>query len=141
MSPTHTCEIFKKAETLEPKMIFNVTILDAVRSSTINALVQTLIKPIVGGQFGVIQVINQCNALKALTDRIQNASTEVVKSKSSPSLIKCIHCHDCAWSEPTTSSMLSPKITLFNDEIFYAGNECCSSETGEIFFTFSIHSN
>merc|ERR1711963_312702 len=90
------CEIFKKAGTLDPKKVFGVTTLDVVRS---NAFIGTMKNidpekvncPVVGGHAGVtiMPLISQCTpavefdpaTLKALTERIQDAGTEVVKAK------------------------------------------------------------
>merc|ERR1712107_778600 len=90
------CEIFKKAGTLDPKRVFGVTTLDVVRS---NAFIGTMKNidpekvncPVVGGHAGVtiMPLISQCTpavefdpaTLKALTERIQDAGTEVVKAK------------------------------------------------------------
>merc|ERR1712137_527198 len=90
------CEIFKKAGTLDPKRVFGVTTLDVVRS---NAFIGTMKNidpmkvncPVVGGHAGVtiMPLISQCtpavefpaDTLKALTERIQDAGTEVVKAK------------------------------------------------------------
>merc|ERR1712211_178497 len=90
------CEIFKKAGTLDPKRVFGVTTLDVVRS---NAFIGTMKNidpakvncPVVGGHAGVtiMPLISQCtpavefdaDSLKALTERIQDAGTEVVKAK------------------------------------------------------------
>merc|ERR1712133_188233 len=90
------CEIFKKAGTLDPKKVFGVTTLDVVRS---NAFIGTMKNidpakvncPVVGGHAGVtiMPLISQCTpavefdaaTLTALTERIQDAGTEVVKAK------------------------------------------------------------
>merc|ERR1712117_810971 len=87
------CEIFKKAGTLDPKRVFGVTTLDVVRA---NAFIGTMKNidptkvncPVVGGHAGVsiMPLISQCtpavefpaDTLKALTERIQDAGTEVV---------------------------------------------------------------
>merc|ERR1712137_653808 len=91
------CEIFKKAGTLDPKRVFGVTTLDVVRS---NAFIGTMKNidpmkvncPVVGGHAGItiMPLISQCtpavefpaDELKALTERIQDAGTEVVKAKA-----------------------------------------------------------
>merc|ERR1712025_11923 len=91
------CEIFKKTGTLDPKKVFGVTTLDVVRS---NAFIGTMKNidpekvdcPVVGGHAGVtiMPLISQCtppvefaaDELKALTERIQDAGTEVVKAKA-----------------------------------------------------------
>merc|ERR1712224_895133 len=90
------CEVFSKAGTLDPKRVFGVTTLDVVRS---NAFIGTMKNidptkvncPVVGGHAGVtiMPLISQCTPavefpaeqLKALTERIQDAGTEVVKAK------------------------------------------------------------
>merc|ERR1712211_45940 len=90
------CEIFKKAGTLDPKRVFGVTTLDVVRS---NAFIGTMKNidpakvncPVVGGHAGVtiMPLISQCTpavefdqkTLEALSARIQDAGTEVVKAK------------------------------------------------------------
>merc|ERR1712177_130020 len=90
------CEVFSKAGTLDPKRVFGVTTLDVVRS---NAFIGTMKNidptkvncPVVGGHAGVtiMPLISQCtpavefpaDTLKALTERIQDAGTEVVKAK------------------------------------------------------------
>ena len=90
------CEIYKKAGCLDPKKIFGVTTLDVVRSNTfignLKSLDPTKVNcPVVGGHAGVtiLPLISQCtpavefeaDTLKALTERIQDAGTEVVKAK------------------------------------------------------------
>merc|ERR1712186_229374 len=91
------CEIFKKAGTLDPKRVFGVTTLDVVRSNAFIGSMKGLDPqdvncPVVGGHAGVtiMPLISQCtpavefpaDALKALTERIQDAGTEVVKAKA-----------------------------------------------------------
>merc|ERR1712001_212820 len=103
------CEIYKKAGCLDPKKIFGVTTLDVVRSNTfignLKGLDPTKVNcPVVGGHAGVtiLPLISQCtpavefpaDTLTALTERIQDAGTEVVKAKDgagSASLIKGIN--------------------------------------------------
>merc|ERR1711962_633432 len=90
-------EVYKKAGAYNPKKIFGVSTLDVVRSnefigdlkgidpSSVNC-------PVVGGHAGVtiMPLISQCSpavsfdadTLKALTERIQDAGTEVVKAKA-----------------------------------------------------------
>merc|ERR1712180_184285 len=87
-------EVYKKAGAYNPKKIFGVSTLDVVRSnefigdlkgidpSSVNC-------PVVGGHAGVtiMPLISQCSpavsfdadTLKALTERIQDAGTEVVR--------------------------------------------------------------
>merc|ERR1711884_522343 len=90
------CEIFKKAGTLDPKRVFGVTTLDVVRSNAFIGSMKGIDPakvncPVVGGHAGVtiMPPISQCtpavefpaDTLKALTERIQDAGTEVVKAK------------------------------------------------------------
>merc|ERR1712001_436457 len=90
------CEIFKKAGTLDPKRVFGVTTLDVVRSNAFIGSMKGIDPakvncPVVGGHAGVtiMPLISQCtpavefpaDTLKALTERIQDAGTEVVKAK------------------------------------------------------------
>jgi len=90
-------EIFKKAGKLNPNKIFGVTTLDIVRA---NAFIgelkgldpQDVNCPVIGGHAGItiLPVISQCtpkvdfapDVLKPLTERIQDAGTEVVKAKA-----------------------------------------------------------
>lgn len=90
-------EVYKKAGVYNPKKIFGVTTLDVVRSNEfIGALKEidpaSVNCPVVGGHAGVtiMPLISQCSpavsfdaaTLKALTERIQDAGTEVVKAKA-----------------------------------------------------------
>lgn len=90
-------EIFKKAGKYNPKKIFGVSTLDIVRANTFIAELKGLDPadvscPVVGGHAGVtiMPLISQCtpsvefpaDTLKALTERIQDAGTEVVKAKA-----------------------------------------------------------
>uniref|UniRef100_A0A146LI50 Malate dehydrogenase n=1 Tax=Lygus hesperus TaxID=30085 RepID=A0A146LI50_LYGHE len=90
-------EIAKKAGTLDKKKIFGVTTLDVVRSNAFIAEAKGLDPrkvniPVVGGHAGItiIPLISQAtpsvkfekNELEALTARIQDAGTEVVKAKA-----------------------------------------------------------
>jgi len=90
-------EVFKQAGTYDPKRIFGVTTLDVVRANTFIAEakhidVNTVNCPVIGGHAGttIIPVISQCApavkfddaALAAITGRIQEAGTEVVKAKA-----------------------------------------------------------
>jgi len=90
-------EVFKKAGVYDPKRIFGVSTLDVVRANTFIAAAKGLDPsqvncPVIGGHSGVtiIPVISQCkpavqfpqDQLKALTERIQEAGTEVVKAKA-----------------------------------------------------------
>merc|ERR1712186_164999 len=90
-------EMFKKAGKLNPNKIFGVTTLDVVRA---NAFIgelkgldpQDVNCPVIGGHAGItiMPLISQCtpsvdfppDQLKALTERIQDAGTEVVKAKA-----------------------------------------------------------
>merc|ERR1712137_792971 len=89
-------EVYKKAGVYNPKKIFGVSTLDVVRSNEfIGALKginpQEVNCPVVGGHAGVtiMPLISQCSpavsfdadTLNALTVRIQDAGTEVVKAK------------------------------------------------------------
>merc|ERR1712055_1271284 len=89
-------EIFKKAGVLNPAKIFGVTTLDVVRANTFIGELKGLDPadvncPVVGGHAGVttMPLISQCSpavsfdadTLNALTERIQDAGTEVVKAK------------------------------------------------------------
>merc|ERR1711992_79331 len=90
-------EVFKKAGVYNPKKIFGVSTLDVVRSNEfIGALKginpQEVNCPVVGGHAGatIMPLISQCSpavsfdadTLNALTVRIQDAGTEVVKAKA-----------------------------------------------------------
>jgi malate dehydrogenase len=90
-------EIFKKAGKYNPNKIFGVTTLDIVRANTCIANLKGLDPadvdcPVIGGHAGttIMPLISQCtppvefpaDQLKALTERIQDAGTEVVKAKA-----------------------------------------------------------
>merc|ERR1711910_227313 len=90
-------EMFKKAGVYNPKTIFGVTTLDVVRSNEFIGALKGIDPanvncPVVGGHAGVtiMPLISQCtpavefppDELKALTERIQDAGTEVVKAKA-----------------------------------------------------------
>merc|ERR1711913_123448 len=90
-------EMFKKAGVYNPKTIFGVTTLDVVRSNEFIGSLKGVDPanvncPVVGGHAGItiMPLISQCSpavefeadALKALTERIQDAGTEVVKAKA-----------------------------------------------------------
>merc|ERR1712117_951388 len=90
-------EIFKKAGKYNPNKIFGVTTLDIVRANTFIANLKGLDPadvdcPVIGGHAGttIMPLISQCSPpvefpadqLKALTERIQDAGTEVVKAKA-----------------------------------------------------------
>lgn len=90
-------EVLKKHGVYDPKRVFGVTILDVVRANTFIAEAKKLDVrqvncPVMGGHAGIsiIPVISQCKPsvqfgveeLKQLTERIQEAGTEVVKAKA-----------------------------------------------------------
>ncbi|XP_078404831.1 malate dehydrogenase, mitochondrial [Cetorhinus maximus] len=92
-----TSEVFKKLGVYNPNKIFGVTTLDVVRANTFIGELKGLDParvsvPVVGGHAGktIIPLISQCNPkvefpqdqLAALTGRIQEAGTEVVKAKA-----------------------------------------------------------
>ncbi|XP_063154289.1 malate dehydrogenase, mitochondrial [Candoia aspera] len=92
-----TSEIFKKHGVYNPNRIFGVTTLDIVRANTFIAELKGLDParvniPVIGGHAGktIIPLISQCtpkvdfpqDQLAALTERIQEAGTEVVKAKA-----------------------------------------------------------
>ncbi|XP_012281697.1 malate dehydrogenase, mitochondrial [Orussus abietinus] len=90
-------EVFQKAGVYDPNRIFGVTTLDIVRANTFIAEAKSLNPqqvsvPVIGGHSGItiIPLISQAtpsvsfpeDKLKALTGRIQEAGTEVVKAKA-----------------------------------------------------------
>merc|ERR1711872_619428 len=90
-------EVFKAAGVYNPKKIFGVTTLDIVRANAFigekkNIDPAKVNCPVVGGHAGItiMPLISQCSPavdfpadeLKALTERIQDAGTEVVKAKA-----------------------------------------------------------
>lgn len=90
------CEVYKKAGKENVNRIFGVTTLDVVRSNAFVAEakgldVSTVDVPVIGGHAGItiIPLLSQCQPpvqfdaekIKALTVRIQDAGTEVVKAK------------------------------------------------------------
>lgn len=90
-------EVLQKAGVFDPNRLFGVTTLDIVRSNAFVAEAKGLDPqktsvPVIGGHSGVtiIPLISQCkpsvtfpdDKLKALTERIQEAGTEVVKAKA-----------------------------------------------------------
>ncbi|XP_075219490.1 malate dehydrogenase, mitochondrial-like [Lycorma delicatula] len=90
-------EVLKKAGVYDPNRIFGVTTLDIVRANTFVAELKGLDPtnvnvPVIGGHSGItiIPLISQAkpsvefpkDQLKALTERIQEAGTEVVKAKA-----------------------------------------------------------
>lgn len=90
-------EMFKKAGKYDPRKIFGVTTLDIVRANTFIAELKGLNPsdvncPVIGGHAGItiMPIISNCSPpvhfsdeqLKPLTERIQNAGTEVVNAKA-----------------------------------------------------------
>ena len=90
-------EVLQKAGVYDPNRVFGVTTLDVVRSNAFIAEAkrldpQAVSVPVIGGHSGItiIPLISQCkpsvsfpeDQLKALTGRIQEAGTEVVKAKA-----------------------------------------------------------
>ncbi|XP_078742013.1 malate dehydrogenase, mitochondrial-like, partial [Lampetra fluviatilis] len=90
-------EILKRHGVFDPKRLFGVTTLDIVRANTFVAELKGLDPskvnvPVIGGHAGktIIPLISQCSPhvefpqaeLEALTVRIQEAGTEVVKAKA-----------------------------------------------------------
>jgi len=90
-------EVYKKRNVYDPKRMFGVTTLDIVRANTFIAEFQKLDVdqvncPVLGGHSGVtiLPAISQCKPavkfspedLKKITERIQEAGTEVVKAKA-----------------------------------------------------------
>lgn len=91
------CEVLKKAGKLDPKRVFGISTLDIVRANTFIAEAKGLNPrdvsvPVIGGHSGVtiIPLISRAtpsvsfpaDQLQALTTRIQEAGTEVVKAKA-----------------------------------------------------------
>jgi malate dehydrogenase len=91
------CETYKKAGALDPKRIFGVSTLDVVRANTFIGEAagvdpQKVNVPVIGGHSGVtiIPLLSQTkpavnfpqDKVTALTERIQDAGTEVVKAKA-----------------------------------------------------------
>ncbi|XP_040572103.1 malate dehydrogenase, mitochondrial [Lepeophtheirus salmonis] len=90
-------EIFKKAGCYDPARILGVTTLDIVRANTflgeLGGVDPSKVNcPVIGGHAGktIMPIISQCvppiplddATLKAVTERIQDAGTEVVKAKA-----------------------------------------------------------
>lgn len=90
-------EVFKKHNVYDPNRIFGVTTLDVVRANAFVAEAKGLDPaevnvPVIGGHAGItiIPLISQCkpsvsfdaDKLDAMTKRIQEAGTEVVKAKA-----------------------------------------------------------
>ena len=89
-------EVFKKAGTYDAKRLFGVTTLDVIRSETFVAQAKGLNAaqvnvPVIGGHSGttILPLLSQVEGVEfsdeevvSLTDRIQNAGTEVVEAKA-----------------------------------------------------------
>jgi malate dehydrogenase len=88
-------EVLKKAGVYDPKKLFGVTTLDVIRSNTFIAEkkgldVYKLNTTVIGGHSGntILPILSQIDAefsdeeQAQLTDRIQNAGTEVVEAKA-----------------------------------------------------------
>jgi malate dehydrogenase len=88
-------EVFKKAGTYNPKKLFGVTTLDVIRSNTFVADLKGMNPEdvnvtVIGGHSGttILPLLSQQNLscsqeeIEKLTDRIQNAGTEVVEAKA-----------------------------------------------------------
>lgn len=102
-NPVNSCvpiasEVLKKAGTYDPNRIFGVSTLDVVRAQAFigeatNTNPLDVKIPVIGGHSGVtiLPVLSQSvpsvnlpqDKIKALTERIQEAGTEVVKAKAS----------------------------------------------------------
>lgn len=89
-------EVFKKAGTYNPKRLFGITTLDVIRSETFVAAAkgknatETQV-PVIGGHSGttILPLLSQVEGasfsdeeVASLTNRIQNAGTEVVEAKA-----------------------------------------------------------
>lgn len=101
-NPVNTCvpiaaEIMKQAGTYDPNRLFGVSTLDVVRARAfighrLGVDPQQVQIPVIGGHSGVtiLPIISQCQPkftgneqeIEALTKRIQEAGTEVVKAKA-----------------------------------------------------------
>ncbi|XP_071944103.1 malate dehydrogenase, mitochondrial-like [Antedon mediterranea] len=92
-----TTEVFKAAGVYDPRRIFGVSTLDIVRANTFIAEAKGLDVgatncPVIGGHSGItiIPLVSQCTPkvsfsdedLQKMTERIQNAGTEVVNAKA-----------------------------------------------------------
>lgn len=90
-------EVFKQAGTYNPHKLFGVTTLDVVRAETfiaeiLNADPREVTVPVIGGHAGatILPLLSQATPklelppvrAKQLTERIQNAGTEVVTAKA-----------------------------------------------------------
>lgn len=89
-------EVFKKAGMYDPKRLFGVTTLDVIRSETFVAQAKDLSAteitvPVIGGHSGttILPLLSQVEGVEfsdeevaSLTNRIQNAGTEVVEAKA-----------------------------------------------------------
>ncbi|KAK2587459.1 hypothetical protein KPH14_003167 [Odynerus spinipes] len=91
------CEVLEKAGVFDPKRVFGVTTLDVVRACTFVGEAkclnpQEVSVPVIGGHSGItiIPLLSQTkpnvsfseDETKKLTERIQDAGTEVVKAKA-----------------------------------------------------------
>nr|XP_014285813.1 malate dehydrogenase, mitochondrial-like isoform X1 [Halyomorpha halys] len=101
-NPVNSCvpiaaEVMKKNGVFDPKRLIGVTTLDVVRSSTFVANLKgldpvTLQIPVIVGHSGetIVPLLSHCqpkvelsdDEIVSLTERIQNAGTEVVKAKA-----------------------------------------------------------
>jgi len=90
-------EVLKKAGCYDPKRLFGVTTLDVVRAraflgTALNCDPKNVNIPVIGGHAGItiMPILSQCQPkykgsqaeIEALTARIQDAGTEVVKAKA-----------------------------------------------------------
>jgi malate dehydrogenase len=98
-------EIYKRVGVYNPKKIFGVSTLDVVRANTFvaeakNLNVEETNVPVVGGHSGVtiLPLLSQVKPsvtftdeeIASLTERIQNAGTEVVNAKAGTVRVVCI---------------------------------------------------
>merc|ERR1712012_1042589 len=143
-------EMFKKAGKYNPNKIFGVTTLDIVRANTFIANLKGLDPadvdcPVVGGHAGatIMPLISQCtppvefaaDELKALTERIQDAGTEVVKAKAAAGkeVVECAYVASSVTEAPyfATPIKLGPNgveanlglgtLSAFEEEMLKAG--------------------
>merc|ERR1712109_197325 len=141
-------EIFKKAGKYNPNKVFGVTTLDIVRANTFIANLKGLDPadvdcPVIGGHAGttIMPLISQCtppvefpaDQLKALTERIQDAGTEVVKAKSGKEVVECAYIASSVTEAPyfATPVKLGPNgveanlglgtLSAFEEEMMKAG--------------------
>uniref|UniRef100_A0AAY4EJY2 Malate dehydrogenase n=1 Tax=Denticeps clupeoides TaxID=299321 RepID=A0AAY4EJY2_9TELE len=110
-----TSEVLKKYGVYNPNRVFGVTTLDIVRANTFVADLKGLDParvnvPVVGGHAGktIIPLISQCtpkvefpqDQLTALTERIQEAGTEVVKAKAGAGRWQFMQVHAAQFCHP-----------------------------------------